>query len=1184
MGQSDQPTISVIVPAYNRQETLGPTLESLLEQTYDNWEAIVIDDGSVDATAAVAEEYATRDKRISVHRQLNGGVSRARNAAIERARAEWLFFLDADDWIAPRAFERLIAAGAADTQVDAVYGGYARIDQAGKELREKLPVPASDLFPLFARTCAIAIHTCLVRAELVRQSGGFDESLVTCEDWDLWQRLARLGARFAAIPDYIAFYRMRASSASGNGWRMLNDGLLVIERGHGEDPRLAENGSREVTGSESRMLSRTARDAASTYFACYAAGLEIADGHDARRMIDVLGEHISGEVDPHGVAETLFLSVPVGRATDPSEWANFPQAVHRQCHLFIEELGDRLGNHWLAFGARNILERLLLAETSSDERPRTAGRWHLIDLELDGPAPKDLLPDPGVERILCTVRLAGERIDDLEIPVVDGWVPARMLADAVVAPLAWEILQAFFERHVYPTLEVEMAEEMARVSREGRLLFEGHLDPSRTTAQGLHDRIGWTVFLQELWGDTSLSGDEFYDSGRRSSLGRGRRLTVRSECVEVDIAEALPMISLRGHSEITVVVKISGAPLTVVRCKASHGRISSRQLRRTILLETGYELCRAVLREAVILAPADATGSLRERLARALAVNRESTDRSSTATTQEQITVVGRAGGTDGTAASRWAVVPVGAAEERLSLARLEGNPILGASESNAVGRLLCTPLVLNPAGREERLSDDSLLRSMEFECIYGARHDPWAYDSPYEQTKYEQTLKLLPEHADRVLEIGCAEGVFTRKLSERVNTVTAVDISLLAITRAARHCAGCANVVFKQMDALDGAIDGAYDLIVCSELLYYADGESALKRTVKAMVEALEPGGYLLTAHAHVLADDPQVPGFDWDVPFGAAAIERALLATRALDLAEEIKTPAYRVQLYARRRALRRMGSGRRRVKGTLEHAGALNPEHATRFLADGGQVRREPSEPETPVLTRMPILMYHRVAPEGGAVTKRWRVHPDDFEAQLRYLRDHKYNSLTFEQWRVASDRRQPLPGRSVMLTFDDGYQDFIDHALPLLNKYGFQATMFIVTDLVGASNVWDDRLEEPLALMDWPTIRELPSHGVELGSHTSRHLPLVSLSAAELTRDLCRSRLSFHENLNMTVRSVCYPYGLHDATVLSMAGASGFHYGVTTNEWQASFGDDLLSLPRLEVRGTDTFADFVVKLNE
>lgn len=1179
MSQTDGPTISVVIPAYNRRETLGTTLDSLLAQTYRDWEAIIVDDGSRDDTAGVAKEYAARDARITVHTQPNSGVSRARNAAIKHARGPWLFFLDADDWITARAFEHLIATGV-ESQADAVYGGYVRVDEAGRELPEKLAALDVDLFPLFARTCAIAVHACLVKTKLVREVGCFDESLITCEDWDLWQRVARVGARFAAIPDYIAFYRMRADSASGSGWRMLQDGLLVIDRGHGEDPRLQQDGLQDGRRLRDGTLPRAAHDIARTYFACYAAGLEIASGHDARPMIDALGEGISGDVDPHGVAETLFFSIPVGLATGPSEWAHFPEPVHRQCHLFIEELGNRLGNHWLTFRARGVLERLLLAE-ASEARPRTAGRWHLIDLELEGPPPQDLQVGSEVERILCSVRLAGQQIEDVEIPVVEGWMPARVLADAVVAPLAWDILRAFLERHVYPTLEIDTVDDLARISRDGHALFEGSLDRSTEPAEALHDKIGWTVFLQELWGDTSQSSEDFYDGGRRVSLESAPRVTVDAGSVEIDIARELPTIVLRGGTEVAVAVKVAGVPLALVRCKALRGRVTARQLRKAILMATGYELCRVALREAVILAPARASGSIRERLASALKVNRENLER--LVAEQDGVTVIGRAEGATGTAVSRWRMLPTGAARERLALAHLDGDPIVGAPEGETVKRLLHAPLTLNRRDDRRGLSDDSLLRSVDFDNIFGFRDDPWDYGSAYEQTKYDQTLALLPA-ASRALELGCAEGVFTRMLAERVGTVTAVDISLLAISRAARHCAGYTNVVFEQMDAMAGSIDGTYDLIVCSELLYYADGRGTLELATRAIAEALESGGHLLTAHAHTVADDPRVPGFDWDVPFGAAVIEQVLLGTRLLDLSSEIRTPAYRVQLYSRRRSRRRIRPVRLGVKKTVGDAGALGPEYAARFLPAGGEVRRDAPELNAPTSTRLPILMYHRVAPEGKATMKRWRTHPDDFEAQLRYLRDHRYNSLTFEQWRAASDRREPISGRSVMLTFDDGYRDFPTYAMPLLSKYGFQATMFIVTDLVGASNVWDEGLGESLELMDWSTIRELSSQGLELGSHTSLHRPLVSLSATELTRDLCRSRMSFHENLKMTARSLCYPYGLHDEAVLSIAGACGFHYGVTTNEWKASFGDDLGGLPRLEVRGTDRLSDFVAKLKE
>lgn len=1167
MSSRREPTISVIVPAFNRGTTLAATLDSLLAQSRGDWQAIVVDDGSEDDTAAVAADYAARDGRIELIRQANGGVSRARNTAIAAATAPWTFFLDADDWIAPDAFELLTAAAAAaEPGAGAVVGTCVRVDDAGAVLNTQPPVQGADLFPLFARTCAIVIHSCLVGTELIRRAGGFDESLVTCEDWDLWQRIARLGAGFASVPETVAFYRMRADSASRGGWRMLRDGFRVIDRGHGEDPRLEGD-----AGAARPELSSQGRDTAKTYFACYAAGLEIAGERDPREMVGELGDALSAEVDPDGVASTLFLSIPDGRATAVTAWPSYPAAVHELCREFIATMGAKLVDHWFTFSGWNALERLILAETA-EERPRVAGRWYLMDLDVEGAPPVDLSLEDGVERLLCRVDCGGDRLGDLEVPVVDGRVLARVLADAVVAAYAWDILQLFFERHVYPDLEIEAGGGRASVTRGGTTIFAGALDPSRTVAEGVHDRIGWPLFLQETWSRPALGADDFYDG----SLGgeRGPRRAVAGGRVEFDVAEPPPTLRARGRGPIAVAVSVAGVPLTLVECPAPRGRVSAHRLRREVLMQTGYELCRAVLREAVVLAPAAETGSFGERLRAALA-------RGAWEGVPADTAVVGRGRGPEGSAVSRWTAFPAAAAELRLGLAAADDDPVT-VPDGGGFSHVLSAPVVLDPERRRDAgLSDDSLLRSIEFEELFGAGDDPWDYESAYEREKYELTLGLLPGGVRRALELGAAEGAFTHRLAGRCAELTAADISLIALARARARCADRTNVEFAQMDAFAGSLGGPYDLVVCSETLYYADDRPMLDRAARALAAALEPGGHLLTAHAHAVVDDPGSPGFDWDIPFGAAGVESALLATGLFALEREVRTTAYRVQLYSRRRRRRRFPVRSRARRSTAVPVAEL-PRNSARFLRHGGSVHKDSTTVPAATATRLPILMYHRVAPAGHERTRRWRLHPDDFEAQLSHLREQGFQSLTFAQWRAASDRRRPIPERSVMLTFDDGYADFPEFALPLLAKYGFQATMFVVTDLVGKANAWDEGLGERLELMDWPALVDVVARGVELGSHSAAHRPLIALSAEELARDLCRSRESFHEHLGVAVRSLCYPYGLHDAAVVSLAGACGFHYGVTTNEWHASFGDELLRLPRLEVWGTETVTEFAAKL--
>ena len=106
---------------------------------------------------------------------------------------------------------------------------------------------------------------------------------------------------------------------------------------------------------------------------------------------------------------------------------------------------------------------------------------------------------------------------------------------------------------------------------------------------------------------------------------------------------------------------------------------------------------------------------------------------------------------------------------------------------------------------------------------------------------------------------------------------------------------------------------------------------------------------------------------------------------------------------------------------------------------------------------------------MSPTGSEKLRRWRETPEQFEQQLRFLRDEGYYSVTFEQWRAAARARRALPGRAVIITFDDGYHDFYDYAWPLLKRYGFGAYVFLVAEHVGKTNVWDATYGEEIFLM-------------------------------------------------------------------------------------------------------------------
>ena len=190
---ADRLNVSVIIPAYNAAETISDTLNSLLAQTWPDWEAIVVDDGSTDATGEIVRGFAERDARFRVITQCNGGESAARNSGIALARYDWLLFLDADDWISPRHLERMTNELISDPELDAVHCGYARVASDGTLVVEKYPPPTGDLFSTLARRAAFPVHACIVRRSLVEEVGRFDISLRTSPDWDSGSELRAPG-------------------------------------------------------------------------------------------------------------------------------------------------------------------------------------------------------------------------------------------------------------------------------------------------------------------------------------------------------------------------------------------------------------------------------------------------------------------------------------------------------------------------------------------------------------------------------------------------------------------------------------------------------------------------------------------------------------------------------------------------------------------------------------------------------------------------------------------------------------------------------------------------------------------------------------------------------------------------------------------------------------------------------
>jgi peptidoglycan/xylan/chitin deacetylase (PgdA/CDA1 family) len=176
--------------------------------------------------------------------------------------------------------------------------------------------------------------------------------------------------------------------------------------------------------------------------------------------------------------------------------------------------------------------------------------------------------------------------------------------------------------------------------------------------------------------------------------------------------------------------------------------------------------------------------------------------------------------------------------------------------------------------------------------------------------------------------------------------------------------------------------------------------------------------------------------------------------------------------------------------------------------------------------PTVAWFPILGYHRVVDEMPADPHMICTSRDRFRDHLAWFARLRYRTLSLPDVATYLAQGKPLPPRSFIITFDDGYEDNYTVALPLLQAYGFTATVFVVSGGVGKTSAWD---ETPAPLMTWEQIREMHRAGITIGSHSVSHPHLPQLSIEAARREIRESRDELEQALGAAVRTFCYPYG-------------------------------------------------------
>jgi glycosyltransferase involved in cell wall biosynthesis len=229
------PTISVIIPAYNAEKTIQETIESVLDQTFQDFELIVINDGSTDRTLEIISSFT--DSRLQVFSFPNSGAQKSRNVGLSKSSGEYIAFLDADDLWNPDKLELQLKALKENPEAAVAYSWTDYIDESSHFLYQGFhKSPQGDIYPLLlVKNYLENGSNPLMTRQALSEIGGFDESLSGGQDWDLYLRLAAR-YKFVSVPQVQILYRLSPNSISSNILRQESACLLVLSRAFSNAP------------------------------------------------------------------------------------------------------------------------------------------------------------------------------------------------------------------------------------------------------------------------------------------------------------------------------------------------------------------------------------------------------------------------------------------------------------------------------------------------------------------------------------------------------------------------------------------------------------------------------------------------------------------------------------------------------------------------------------------------------------------------------------------------------------------------------------------------------------------------------------------------------------------------------------------------------------------------------------
>jgi peptidoglycan/xylan/chitin deacetylase (PgdA/CDA1 family) len=222
-----------------------------------------------------------------------------------------------------------------------------------------------------------------------------------------------------------------------------------------------------------------------------------------------------------------------------------------------------------------------------------------------------------------------------------------------------------------------------------------------------------------------------------------------------------------------------------------------------------------------------------------------------------------------------------------------------------------------------------------------------------------------------------------------------------------------------------------------------------------------------------------------------------------------------------------------------------------------------------------TRVPILMYHAVSTSPNDATRELSVAPEAFAEQMALIGDLGRTPVRTADLAARWRSGRPLPERPVLITFDDGYEGVHRHALPVLAKHGFAATVFVSTGWLKGPHDMGGGLD---TMLDWDQVRELAGADVEIGGHSHTHPQLDQLPDDQLRSELILCKEIISDRLGSVPASFAYPYGYSSRRVREAVRETGYDQALAVNNGLARRRQGPYALTRLTVRRTTSIEEF------